>query len=181
MSSPDQPGDLVVSLQDRSRGVDPVSGHLVLGELVGASMAVFELPPDFEVGSDAQLEVLIAPATADLGAVVERIKPERLWISSLAPVARPQAAMAPLMQPSRYAKESTLDPTSISAALERAGDIWSALLELGLVSQRLLDVDPSTVLRKIGRIEEVHRRVQVVMALNKDHIRMTNCVFSSAC
>lgn len=183
MAYPDDPGDVLVSLQDRARGLDAPSGHVVLGVLVEPGRAVFQLPPDFALDSDAQLEVLIAPTgVADGETVVERIKPQRLWVSSLAPVEQPQAATALLMQPSRYGGDPpAVDPEALTAALARNTDIWSALLELGVVTRTLLDVDPSVALSRIGRIEEVQRRVLVATVLSKESKVISNCVFSSVC
>ena len=139
MPYPDDPGEVLVSLQDRSRGVDAASGHLVLGVLVDAGRAVFQLPGDFAIGGEAQLEVLIAPTGVTGGeTVVERIKPQRVWVSSLAPAERPQAAAALLAQPSRYAGEPTpVDLDTLAAVLSRNTDIWPGLLQLGVVTRTL--------------------------------------------
>jgi len=183
MPYPDDPGDLLVSLQDRARGIDAPSGHVALGVLVEPSRVVFQVPPDFALAPDAQLEVLLAPTgVSEAATVVERIKPQRLWISSLAPSERPQAATALLSQPSDYGTgPSTIDEDTLVAALERAGDIWTALVGLGIVAGPLLDLDPSDALRRIARIEEVQRRVLVSNAVGKDPRVIGNCIFSSSC
>jgi hypothetical protein len=183
MPYPDDPGEVLVSLQDRAQGVDAARGHLVLGVLVDPGRAVFQLPADFTLSREAQLEVLIAPTGAAGGeTVIERIKPQRVWVSSLTPVERPQAAAALLAQPSRYAGEPTpVDPDTLAAVLSRHTDIWDALLELGVVTRTLLDVNPADALRWIARIEEVQRRVLVSTVLGKEGTVISNCIFSTAC
>ena len=183
MPYPDDPGEVLVSLQDRSRGVDAASGHLVLGVLVDAGRAVFQVPPDFAIGGEAQLEVLIAPTGVTGGeTIVERIKPQRVWVSSLTPAERPQAAAALLAQPSRYAGEPTpVDLDTLAAVLSRNTDIWTGLLELGVVTRTLTDVNASDALRRIGRIEEVQRRVLLSRVLGEDGTTISNCIFSEAC
>jgi hypothetical protein len=181
MPYPDEPGDLVVSLQDRACDFNASRGHLALGALIGTNRAVFQLPEDFQVSPDAKLEVLVSPTAPDRDTIVERIQLDRLWVSSLAPAALPQAALAPLLHASRYGDNSTVDPAVFEAALVRSSDIWSALLDLGLVTRTLLDVDPTAVLEQIGRIEEVQRRLQVALVLSKEAKVINNCVFSSSC
>jgi hypothetical protein len=183
MPYPDDPGEVLVSLQDRSRGVDAAHGHLVLGVLVDPGRAVFQVPPDFAIGGEAQLEVLIAPTGATGGeTVIERIKLQRVWVSSLTPVDRPQAAAVLLAQPSQYAGEPTpVDPDTLAAVLSRHTDIWDALLELGVVRRTLTDVNASDALRRIARIEEIQRRVLLSTVLGKDGTTISNCIFSTAC
>jgi len=183
MPYPDDPGEVLVSLQDRSQGVDAAHGHLALGVLVDSGRAVFQVPPDFAIGGEAQLEVLIAPTGATGGeTVIERIKPQRVWVSSLAPAERPQAAAALLAQSSRYAGEAPpMDPDAVSAVLSRHTDIWDGLLELGVVTRTLTDVKAGDALRRIARIEEVQRRVLLSTVLAKDGTTISNCIFSTAC
>ncbi|MEU4513620.1 hypothetical protein AB0G05_29325 [Nonomuraea wenchangensis] len=172
--------EIAVSLQDRSLDRRSSRCHLALGVLLTAEQAVFDLPADRAFGDAPQLEVLIAPVGAGRRDVIERIRPSQVLVRSLEETPRARVALVPLAQPSRYgAARPRLDQVAVRRALERTGEIWSALIDLKLARRPLRDVDPAELLDRFDEIEAAQLRSLVQIRLGRTPAEIANCPFSN--
>ncbi|NJP92033.1 hypothetical protein HCN51_21645 [Nonomuraea sp. FMUSA5-5] len=179
MAFPDG-SEIVVSLQRRSPDRRSSECHLALGVLITAEQAVFDLPADVEFGDAPQLDVLIAPVGAGERDVIERIRPLQVLVRSLRETPWARVALVPLAQPSRYgAARPRLDRDVVERALERTGEIWSALIELKLARRPLRDVHPAELLDRLDGIvaRQLHSLVQI--RLERTPGEIANCPFSN--
>lgn len=171
--------EIAVSLQDRSLDRRSSGCHLALGVLLTAEQAVFDLPADRAFGDAPQLEVLIAPMGAWRD-VIERIRPLQVLVRSLEETPRARVALVPLAQPSRYgAARPRLDQVAVQRALERTGELWSALIDLKLARRPLRDVDPAELLDRFDEIEAAQLRSLVQIRLGRTPEEIANCPFSN--
>ena len=179
MTFPDD-ARIVVSLQDRSRGPRSLDCHRALGLLVTAEQAVFDLPAELVFGEEAQLEVLIAPSAAGERDVIERIRPLQVLVRSLEETPEARVALVPLAQPSRYgASRTLLSPDDVEQALQRTGEIWSALIDLRIARRPLRDVDPTAVLERLDELERIQKASLVSVLLGRTPGEIANCPFSN--
>jgi hypothetical protein len=181
MAYPDDRGEVLVSLQDRAQGPDVSAGHLALGVLIGPDHAVFDVPADAAIPDDARLEVVVSltgPGRAD---VIEHIRPTQVLIRSVAESPDARVALVPLAHDSRYgAAKPRLTADELSAALDRTGEIWSALIDLRVVPRVLRDVDPTAALARMAEIEALQRRRLVSQVLGVDPGEIARCPLSNA-
>ena len=178
MSYVDEPGGTLVSLQDRSRADDALGGHLVLGALIGPDRALFALPPELELGDEARLEVLVAPTDLHEQDIVEHLAPTSVLVRSLEAAADQRIALVTLAHGSRYAAvPPSVSTDEVIGALERAGEIWAAAVELRLVPD-VRDLDPTAVLGRLVDIERLQRRTLVSVLLGRSAAEVGWCPFS---
>ncbi|MBO3103498.1 hypothetical protein [Cellulomonas fengjieae] len=178
MSYLDEPGGVLVSLQDRARGDDALSGHLVLGALIGPDRALFALPVDLDLTDDARLEILVAPTAPHDQDLVEHLAPTAVLVRSLDASPDRRVALVTLAHGSRY----TAVPPSVSmdrvlGALERSGDIWQGAVDLGLVPD-VLDLDAMPSLARLVDIELLQRARLVSVLLGRAAREIASCPFS---
>ncbi|GAA3560154.1 hypothetical protein GCM10022419_045970 [Nonomuraea rosea] len=80
--------------------------------------------------------------------VIERIHPLQVLVRSLRRTPRARAALVPLAHPSHYGEAGPrLDRDVAERALERSGEIWSALIDLKL-ARRTADGQAQKPLRE---------------------------------
>lgn len=148
MTYPDEPGAILVSLQDAT------AGHRALGVLVGTDIAVFDLPPGVDVADGAVLEVLVAPTVPGPDDVVERLRPLAVVIASLSTSPDARIALVTLAHESRYGGElPAYDRDAFLEALRRTGRIWPALQAIGFAPPSLQRVDPAGALARVAAAE----------------------------
>lgn len=172
--------EIVVSLQDRALDRPSARCHLALGLLITAEQAVFDLPADLPFRDEARLEVLIAPESAGERDVIERIRPLQVLVRSLEETPEARVALVPLAQPSRYgASRPLLSPVEVEEALQRTGEIWSALIDLNIARRPLRDVDPTAILDRLDAIERVQQSSLVSVLIGRTPGEIANCPFSN--
>ncbi|MFD2094297.1 hypothetical protein [Blastococcus deserti] len=182
MAYPDEPGDLIVSLQDRARTPVATEGHLALGVLYGTDLAVFVLPEGAEWDDPLDLEVLISPTAPDSDALVERLRPRHLEVASLESAPQVRVATVRLAHGSVYATRApALPPTDVvRQALSERDDLVAALTSLGLLPEYLAGLDQEA-LRAVEAVEAAQRLELQVQRIGRTPGQILNCVFSPRC
>jgi hypothetical protein len=182
MAYPDEPGDLIVSLQDRSVSSRATEGHLAFGVLHGSDLAVFILPEDTRWDDPVELEVLVSPTAPESDALVERIRPSHIEVASLDSAPERRVASIRLALGSRYATEGPDFPPidRFRRELGDRGDVISGLLSLGLLPQHLVGLGADGM-RAIEVVETAQRRGLQVGRIGKTAGQIADCVFSPNC
>jgi hypothetical protein len=174
MAYPDEPGSIVVSLQDRSLG------HRALGVLIGTDIAVFDLPAGVEVPDGAELEVLIAPAAPGPDDVIERIRPLQVVVASLDTSPGAQIALVTLAHDSQYGGAlPTFTRDEFFDALRNSLEIWSALQLVGVAPPGLQRVDPGAALSRISRAEAAWQSRLIRRSVGRSPAEIADCPFSN--
>ncbi|HKT04254.1 MAG TPA: hypothetical protein VJT31_32415 [Rugosimonospora sp.] len=177
----DDPGDLVVSLQDVHAATDASAGHLVHGVLAASDIAVFPLPDGLDVDPMRQLQVLVAPD--DPGdRLVERIQPMHLWLASLQTAAADRVLVIRLAHESRYGRGGA-DATAaaLREAFEEAGEVWAGLHRLGLVPERPIGAGADTALAGVAAAEARQLAARLTLRLEKQPADLADCPLSPLC
>jgi hypothetical protein len=156
MAYPNDRGELLVSLQARTAGGNALSDHIALGALLGPDQAVFDLVAGFTVPRDRELEILISPTAPGPGDMIERIRPRQVVIRSLDTTPDAMAALVPLAHDSRYgAAVARMSLEDLQAAVEQAGEIWPAMINIGWIKRPLRDLNPTETLARIADVERI--------------------------
>jgi hypothetical protein len=182
MAYPDDPGEILVSLQNTTADADALTGHIALGAFIGSNLTIFQLSVGQGLSDGARLEVLISPTEPGRDDVIERIRPLQVLIRSLTNSPGSGIALVPLAQASRYGSASrTRTRSELQAELQRSGDIWSALRQLGMVDRSLHEIDASRALRQIAELETVQRLRVVHEQRGLSAEELADCPFSNNC
>lgn len=183
MAYPDEPGALVVSLQDRAASRVPTEGHRGFGVLYGTNLAVIFVPPDLAWESAFDLEVLIVPTVPDEDNVVERLRCRQLELASLVDTPGSRVAVIRLASDSRYATDVLALPP-FDVVVDELSDharLIDGLIQLDLFPADLLDLDPAAVLGPIDLLEENQRQGLQDDRLGRVPGDIVKCIFSPKC
>ncbi|TWP51293.1 hypothetical protein FKR81_16935 [Lentzea tibetensis] len=126
---------------------------LGVGGLINENVALVVLDEKAELGSLAELEVLITPVPLADGDVVERIKPAAAMVGKLNGTSETMAGIR-LAHPSRHGRgcPTTRDALVLELAAEK--DVWRAGQKLGDLGDRLSDVEITKALENARAAEE---------------------------